>query len=124
MDTIEIPDKDISADNDITQDDIDAHKIRITKKFMSFFPYENTVLEIVICDTSYECALDLNNKDGKQRSYNIILGKEAMKNLGLKAYGKILITKLDEKKYEIQLKPENSEKQKDQEEFKKKFFGR
>jgi len=108
--------------NKISEKDIRKNQIRITKSYMNFFPFEDTSIEIIIDNTSFDCKLDLNNKDGKQRSYRIVLGKVAMDMLDVKEGNQIQITKFDDKKYELTKVKEDVSKKKAQDEFMEKFF--
>ena len=111
---------DVTISN-ITTKDIEKNQLRITAKFKYIFPLENCELKIIVNDKKYTCNLDLNDKDGKERSYRLVLRKEVMESLNLTVEHSVKITKVDDYDFKLE-KIDPYKRTKEQDDFIKKFM--
>lgn len=109
-------------DNSITYRDIEKNQLRITVRFKKFFPNENCKIKINIEDNTFLCNLDLNNKDSKERSFRLVLRKEAMNLLNIEPGDSVQIIKTNDKEYNLKKIEIQTTRTKEQEEFIKKFM--
>jgi len=91
-----------SGNNKLTTNDINKGYLRITIKNKKYFPNEDCDnLIIIIKDTEYICKFRTRNKDGKNRSYTINLGKDLMKTLNIHPSSILTCQKIGDKKYSL-----------------------
>lgn len=83
--------------NSITKNDIANATLRITVSFKGYFPSSDSQLEMVFKDKTYKVKYV---KRGS-RSDLLKLGRELISAIGLKPFGKVKITKIGYKKYEL-----------------------
>lgn len=83
--------------NTITENDIKNATLRITVSFKGYFPPRDSQLDVVFKDKTYR--VKYVKRGG--RSDLLKLGRELISVIGLKPKGKVKITKIGVKKYEI-----------------------
>ena len=105
-DTFYIPNTSERKGNRITKKDIEKRQLRVGVNNKKYFPSENSNIKINISNRSFNCKLDINNKDGRTRSYRLILGKEGMNQLNITEGDRVKITKITNFEYNLEKKNE------------------
>lgn len=83
--------------NAITENDIEKATLRVTVSFKGYFPAQDSLLDIIYEGSTYQVKYV---KRGS-RSDLLRLGRELISVIGLKPNGKVKITKIGYKKYEL-----------------------